>query len=152
MRCSYPNPVSVIHAHKKMHDMSVMLHLAHIFPQVMHISRIRVLFLYVYLKIVNDCIMNNTIRYILPVILALLLSSFDSLSQNRIEKTLDNMLLDAVDSFYDILVAGSIAHADAFRSTKRCATYTSYVTHFEQVHSQIIGSVDGVAICALAKE
>ena len=43
--------------------------------------------------------MNNTIRYILPVILALLLSSFDSLSQNRIEKTLDNMLLDAVDSF-----------------------------------------------------
>ena len=43
--------------------------------------------------------MKNIIRYILPVIFAVLLSSIDSFSQSRIEKTLDNMLLDAVDHF-----------------------------------------------------
>ena len=51
---------------------------------------------------------------------------------------LANASFDSANSFCNIFIACSIAHTNAFGSTKRSAAYTSYMSFFEQIHRQVI--------------
>ncbi len=59
-------------------------------------------------------------------------------SSSKIIPALTMLPLIRHNKLPNILIAGSITHANTFRSTKRCTAYTSYMSYFQQVHSQII--------------
>ena len=60
--------------------------------------------------------------------------------------------LDTLHSFYDVLVAGSIAHTETFGTSESITAYGGYMTYLEQIHSQVGTGVDNAVAIFLAKE
>ena len=60
--------------------------------------------------------------------------------------------LDTLHSFYDVLVAGSIAHTETFGTSEGITAYGSNVAHLQEIHSQVCAGVDNTVAIFLAKE
>ena len=60
--------------------------------------------------------------------------------------------LDAFHGFHDVLVAGGVTHAEAFRTSKGISAYGSNVAHLQEIHSQVCAGVDNTVAIFLAKE
>ena len=60
--------------------------------------------------------------------------------------------LDTLHSFHDVLVAGGVTHAEAFRTSEGVAAYGSNVTNLQEIHSQVCAGVDNSVTILLAEE
>ena len=60
-------------------------------------------------------------------------------------------LLDAAHGFNDVLVAGGVAHAEAFGRTEGIAADGCHVAYLKEVHSEVGRIVDGTLTVGLAE-
>ena len=60
--------------------------------------------------------------------------------------------LDAFHSFHDVLVAGGVTHAEAFRTSKGITAYGGYMAYLQEIHGKVGTGVDNSVTIFLTEE